>query len=64
MLKIERKVVQVRANFSRAMVKKKGYLSSYEEIDALFDFKQNAQNRINAEVKSKIKEIQDRNVSS
>lgn len=46
------------------MVKKKGYLASYEEIDALFDFKQNAQNRINAEVKSKIKEIQDRNVSS
>jgi len=60
---IERKVCQLRANFTELMVKSKGYATSYEEVEALFSFK-NDSSRIHSEVLTKIKEIKNRNVSS
>jgi ribosomal protein S8 len=60
---IERKVSQLRSNFNKLMMQKKGYLTSYEELDALFDFKADNNNKIHAEVKYRIKQIKERQFS-
>jgi hypothetical protein len=37
MSKIERSIRKLRENFTRAVIKQEGYLTSTEEVDALFD---------------------------
>jgi len=46
------------------MVKKQGTQTSYEEIEQMFEFKTNQNNRIHSEVASKIKEIKGRNMTN
>jgi hypothetical protein len=46
------------------MMKQKGYWASREEIDQLFVQENDQSSRIHAEVREKIKEIKDRNVTS
>jgi len=45
-------------------MKQKGYWASREEIDQLFVQENDQSSRIHAEVREKIKEIKDRNVTS
>lgn len=46
------------------MMDQKGYWASREEIDQLFDKEADPSSRIYAEVKDKIREIKDRNVTA
>jgi hypothetical protein len=60
---IERTVEKLKVDFKEAMIKKKGYYGSYEDLDALFEYsKTNSDHRIYTEVKQKINEIKKRNI--
>ena len=61
---IELKVQELRSNFSRTMMKQKGYWGSDEEINQLFNNGTSSNTRIHAEVEKKIKELKNRNISS
>ena len=54
----------MREKFAQTMMKQKGYWASREEIDQLFVQENDQSSRIHAEVREKIKEIKDRNVTS
>lgn len=60
---IERTIEKLKVDFKEAMIKKKGFYGSYEDLDALFEYsKTNSDHRIYTEVKQKINEIKNRNV--
>lgn len=62
LLQIERKIEQLKVNFKMVMLHKKGYFGTEEELDAMFEFKNNQNSQIFAEVKDKISEIKKRNI--
>lgn len=59
---IERKVKQLRAEFTKQMMQNKGYWTTQEEIDQLFNLGQN-DGLVNVEIQEKIKQIKNRNIT-
>lgn len=60
---IERAIEKLKVDFKEAMIKKRGYYGTYEDLDAMFEYsKTSSDHRIFTEVKQKIAEIKNRNV--
>lgn len=60
---IERTMERLKVDFKEAMIKRRGFYGTYEELDALFDYaKTNSDHRIHSEVKRKVIEIKDRHI--
>lgn len=62
MNQIERSIRKLRENFTRMVLKQDGgYLTSFEEVDALFE---NTTQKCQSEIDSEIKKIKQRNITA
>ena len=64
MNQIERTVRRLREKFIEGMLIKKGPTTQYEEINMMFESKNQPESRIHSSVKKNIEEIKNRNISA